>query len=69
MKKPLTTYRPRLTESRTAIREHLTTFNCVGRAERVGYNVRYADVAQLVERDLAKVEVAGSSPVVRSIIS
>ncbi len=25
-----------------------------------------ADVAQLVERDLAKVEVAGSSPVVRS---
>jgi hypothetical protein len=38
----------------------------VGRAERLGYNVRYADVAQLVERDLAKVEVAGSSPVVRS---
>ena len=27
----------------------------------------HADVAQLVERDLAKVEVAGSSPVVRSI--
>ena len=26
----------------------------------------HADVAQLVERDLAKVEVAGSSPVVRS---
>ena len=29
----------------------------------------HADVAQLVERDLAKVEVAGSSPVVRSIRS
>lgn len=28
--------------------------------------VSNADVAQLVERDLAKVEVAGSSPVVRS---
>lgn len=26
----------------------------------------YADIAQLVEYDLAKVEVAGSSPVVRS---
>jgi len=41
----------------------------VGRAEQLGYNVRYADVAQLVERDLAKVEVAGSSPVVRSNVS
>ena len=28
---------------------------------------RYARVAQLVERDLAKVEAAGSSPVSRSI--
>ena len=28
----------------------------------------YADLAHLVERDLAKVEVAGSSPVIRSII-
>jgi hypothetical protein len=28
----------------------------------------HADVAQLVERDLAKVEVAGSSPVVRSTV-
>jgi hypothetical protein len=28
--------------------------------------LHHADVAQLVERDLAKVEVAGSSPVVRS---
>ena len=27
----------------------------------------YADLAHLVERDLAKVEVAGSSPVIRSI--
>ena len=26
----------------------------------------YADLAHLVERDLAKVEVAGSSPVIRS---
>ena len=26
---------------------------------------RYADLAHLVERDLAKVEVAGSSPVIR----
>ena len=32
----------------------------------LGYHGLYADVAQLVERDLAKVEVAGSSPVVRS---
>ena len=28
---------------------------------------RYADLAHLVERHLAKVEVAGSSPVIRSI--
>ena len=35
--------------------------------KRVGYNEPNADVAQMVERDLAKVEVAGSSPVVRSI--
>ena len=27
----------------------------------------YADLAHLVERDLAKVEVAGSNPVIRSI--
>ena len=27
----------------------------------------FADLAHLVERDLAKVEVAGSSPVIRSI--
>jgi hypothetical protein len=41
----------------------------VGRAEHLGYNEANADVAQLVERDLAKVEVAGSSPVVRSSTS
>ena len=29
--------------------------------------IDYAKIAQLVERDLAKVEVAGSSPVFRSI--
>ena len=29
--------------------------------------MRYADLAHLVERDLAKVEVAGSSPVIRSM--
>ena len=29
--------------------------------------VTHADLAHLVERDLAKVEVAGSSPVIRSI--
>ena len=28
--------------------------------------ITYADLAHLVERDLAKVEVAGSSPVIRS---
>jgi hypothetical protein len=35
---------------------------------RIGpwYHPRSADVAQLVERNLAKVEVAGSNPVVRS---
>ncbi len=31
-----------------------------------GEHIRYARVAQLVERDLAKVEAAGSSPVSRS---
>ena len=38
----------------------------VGRGAGVGYNARHAEVAQLVERNLAKVEVAGSSPVFRS---
>ena len=32
----------------------------------IGYAVFRADLAHLVERDLAKVEVAGSSPVIRS---
>ena len=30
--------------------------------------VTFADLAHLVERNLAKVEVAGSSPVIRSIL-
>ena len=30
------------------------------------YCYQFADLAHLVERDLAKVEVAGSSPVIRS---
>ena len=30
-------------------------------------STKYADLAHLVERHLAKVEVAGSSPVIRSI--
>ena len=32
-----------------------------------GGTIFQADLAHLVERDLAKVEVAGSSPVIRSI--
>ena len=31
--------------------------------------IMYAKIAQLVERDLAKVEVAGSNPVFRSVMS
>ena len=31
-----------------------------------GGTISFADLAHLVERDLAKVEVAGSSPVIRS---
>ena len=31
-------------------------------------NTLSADLAHLVERDLAKVEVAGSSPVIRSMV-
>ena len=41
---------------------------CLG-ARRMGSGERWvvrADVAQLVERNLAKVEVAGSRPVIRS---
>ena len=37
---------------------------CFARIAVVEYS---ADLAHLVERDLAKVEVAGSSPVIRSI--
>ena len=33
-----------------------------------GKSMNDADLAHLVERDLAKVEVAGSNPVIRSII-
>ena len=40
------------------------TFSSLPRAESPR---KQADIAQLVERNLAKVEVAGSSPVVRSI--
>jgi hypothetical protein len=34
---------------------------------RIDFSFTYADVAQLVARNLAKVQVAGSNPVVRSI--
>ena len=36
------------------------------RTPRTKVRERFADVAQLVERNLAKVEVAGSNPVIRS---
>lgn len=40
--------------------------NFIDNSFEVGYKTNsYAGVAQLVERDLAKVEVAGSSPVTR----
>ena len=35
----------------------------------LGFFEAYADLAHLVERDLAKVEVAGSSPVIRSKVT
>ena len=35
--------------------------------EKCSFEKEQAAIAQLVERDLAKVEVAGSSPVCRSI--
>ena len=38
----------------------------VGSIPTGGTTNRFADLAHLVERDLAKVEVAGSSPVIRS---
>ena len=40
---------------------------CATRGVHVIYFLADADVAQLVEHDLAKVGVAGSNPVVRSI--
>ena len=45
--------------------EHVTeNHSVVGSIPTGGTNI--ADLAHLVERDLAKVEVAGSSPVIRS---
>jgi hypothetical protein len=41
--------------------------NPSGGSRNNDYRVPLAEVAQLVERDLAKVEVAGSSPVFRSM--
>ena len=43
-------------------------FACIGRAVCVYYSSRFAGLAQLVARNLAKVEVAGSNPVARSMI-
>ncbi len=42
-------------------------FACIGRAVCVYYSSRFAGLAQLVARNLAKVEVAGSNPVARSM--
>jgi hypothetical protein len=39
----------------------------VGEPDRLAKVVAHADVAQLVEHHLAKVRVAGSNPVVRSM--
>ena len=36
------------------------------RTHAIDFALQYADVAQLVARNLAKVQVAGSNPVVRS---
>lgn len=40
----------------------------VGSADKVNTSKKYADVTQLVECNLAKVDVAGSSPVIRSTV-
>jgi hypothetical protein len=48
------------------LRETVVLANRTVRAGASAIMGIHADVAQLVERDLAKVEVAGSSPVVRS---
>ena len=45
----------------------MTNENRCGIIICVEKNAHHADLAHLVERDLAKVEVAGSSPVIRSI--
>ncbi len=45
---------------------HLCSIVLFVRAVKAGQSY-YARVAQLVERDLAKVEAAGSSPVSRSV--
>jgi hypothetical protein len=42
---------------------------CARAAVLLSYFLADADVAQLVEHDLAKVGVAGSNPVVRSIVT
>lgn len=42
----------------------MTGFGWLG--SKIGYTGNRAEVAQLVERNLAKVEVAGSNPVFRS---
>ena len=42
---------------------------CAVESLQVSYFLADADVAQLVEHDLAKVGVAGSNPVVRSIVT
>ena len=39
---------------------------CTRNAKELQRSLKIAKIAQLVERDLAKVEVAGSSPVFRS---
>ena len=44
----------------------MTNENRCGIIICVEKNAHHADLAHLVERDLAKVEVAGSSPVIRS---
>ena len=62
----LATLRDYIVDEATAlIARHPPSGVGVARARRL-QSMYHADVAQLVERDLAKVEVAGSSPVVRS---
>ena len=42
---------------------------CTRNTKELRRSLKIAKIAQLVERDLAKVEVAGSSPVFRSKIT